>query len=1652
MDVHRLLLVVVLVGAIGPLAAADPARGPLDEAQARHLIERAAHQVGLERVALGTGPTAARMTSEKSTRDVGRLLAEIAALELALEQARARLDPGTRDQLRRARWALEAEPFHVPMDKSLAKSLTALSGTVRRASDNAALQGVGIQAIEFTWGSSPSGPGITAVATTNASGEYALTLPPGRYLIRANPSTVPGTVTPAAIGGYRRQVYNGIPCEDFRECQPQTGTVVTLNAGSPVSGIDFSLATGGGVSGTVTLAGPGTPVAGVGIQVLNERDGISASGQTDASGAYSIVGLPPGNYRVFASFGVPADRMFEVYDNRPCGAEDCRWLPADTVAVAANAVTAGIALTLDGNPAFVEGIVRDDLGDPIPFASVALVSDDRYTSVGGRSDATGAFRLGPLRAGTYRLVANGRTDDGAPPPALPVSRPSHVPARWPAVPCPQGCLPDSGLPIAVAAGTTVVLPQPLVMARGARVLGQIRSAVDLTPIPDINVYVGGDRGGGIVRTDATGHYEVGGLAPGSYAVYATAAGTGRNFITTYNGGFQCGLSFCGLAGTPVTLAASGPGSSATVNIDLAPGGRITGTIRDVASGAPITRSRARLELFDPTTGQLVQTASQTLCDPPIATTPATCRYEAAGLLPGSYKGVFATTSTSGWIDTAFGGGPCPRGSCDLGPLPPLFATAGGLLAGIDGTLPRGRLIRGRIHETGGSPVDCRPADPEPGLGVCGGLGFNNTLDNYAAFAEADRAGFYASRTGFTPGTTVYASTFLLRNNWTFGWGYVDQAYNGLACPFGSCGITTGTGITVGGAADVTGIDFNLARGGRITGTVTASAGGAPIGGVEIRVTATNGRLAGSTRSTTDGRYRVSGLAPGSYYVSTSNNQGFRNEVWNNLPCEPFCNPLDGTPVVVAGTATVAGIDFALDAAASISGTVRLGTTPQANVPVELYGAVGNLVRTTTTNASGAYAFAGLAAGRFFVRTRDTSGRADALWNGLPCLGSACNVRNGTPIDLAAGASQPGVDLVLTSPATISGTVTRLPGSTPMSGVTIQLLAATGAVALSTTTNASGNYSFTGLPAGTYRMVTRNTPGLIDVAWPSTPCPSACNGLNGSTITLTAGGSATGRNFTLDPGGSISGSVRQASPVAPIPGVTVQVYNSGGLPVAQVLSNASGNYEVGALPSGNFVVRTQQSLGFADQLFNNLPCTGYCDLLSGTPVPVTSGSGTGLVDFSLTGGLSISGRVRDAATSAGIALARVTAFDVGGFVAGTAQADASGNYTIAGLRPGAYRLRTANLSGYVNQIWNGVACTPTPCLIGTGTPVTLSSGNVTGIDFNLTRGGTISGTATDTFNNPLPTGTAFLYGANGIEITSAPVANGIWEFSGLANGTYFVLIRNSSGLIDQLWNNIPCPAGACNIAATGTPIVLTGADAPAGLAKSGPANINLQLPPGQTISGTVTDATTSQPIPDVTVHFFNAAGVEVGQATTNALGQYVSEGGLAAGSYRAATTNGVTRGAGDGYVNRLYDDQNCLLACNFAGGTPISVSSAPTTGIDFALSKAGPGMTGTVRDVLGNPLALITIRVFDASGTLAGVAQTNSVGVFRLDGLPAGNYFARTVNDFGYEDRLYGGAICGAGCNPLAGTPIVVPATTQVQNIDFTLGFPDPVFANGFEAP
>ena len=74
-----------------------------------------------------------------------------------------------------------------------------------------------------------------------------------------------------------------------------SGTGVSVTMGATTSGINFGLAVGGRISGTVTDAGTGAPLANVQLAVYNASGSSVAYGDTNASGVYTTsAGLPAG--------------------------------------------------------------------------------------------------------------------------------------------------------------------------------------------------------------------------------------------------------------------------------------------------------------------------------------------------------------------------------------------------------------------------------------------------------------------------------------------------------------------------------------------------------------------------------------------------------------------------------------------------------------------------------------------------------------------------------------------------------------------------------------------------------------------------------------------------------------------------------------------------------------------------------------------------------------------------------------------------------------------------------------------------------------------------------------------------------------------------------------------------------------------------------------------------------------------------------------------------------------------------------------------------------------------------------------------------------------------------------------------------------------
>lgn len=1574
------------------------------------------------------------VTTQAAWRERQALLDRAAVLRTEIELGQSIVNPILLASLERQIDALES----LPVDAALMRAKTAkangtVTGTVFDAATGLPVTTPGaslrVQAVEF---SNQTPPGGTNNVLIDSSGNYTLSLPPGRYHLRTTSNNL----------GYINQAYGFGNCVDSLYCPRYVGTIVTVPDGGSVTGINFSMPLGGRITGTLTRSDTAAPVSGTVVQVAGESGTAFSSGTTDASGNYSIGGLAPGRYRVFVTpTGALSNFLSEVYNNVPCNVSDCLSVQGVSwVTITGTETVSGINLSVDAASNSISGTLTTAetgaliVGDGSFTRYVTVRSEDQETSITVEPDASGVYTVTSLRPGNYIVSA-------------------YAPDRTPQVVTGTGpvttadCLADQCDFLAVGARISVGLSTNvtgvnLALPIAARISGTIRAAVGATPIAGALVTAYGPTNGS-ATTDASGNYTISGLPPGVY--YLSADATAQNYVVTWLGGTICRGFHCAAGvGAPVTVAANSTVSGQDINLTV--GGTLSGLITDQQSGAPAPRF-TRIELFDTSNRLVAQQFGSGLSG-----------YSVPGLSPGAYKAVFASSSAVGWIDTAFGGLPCPRGGCDQSLLPSVFVTAGATTSGINVTLPRGPRVFGRV-------TDQATGNAVPVLAWGGtfsnSVALNNNLSNYAGFANIDRAGNFMSRTGFSPGAYFF-STFLLRNNSPIGGGYIDEAYDNLPCPYGSCGLTSGTAINVA-STDITGINVALSQGGGIAGRVTDAATALPLSGVVIRAYDGAGRVVAVTSTTAQGNYRITGLPAGNYYATTDNSLGYQDELFNGFSCEPFCNPTTGSVINVAGTTITTGRDFALDRSVTVSGVVSDGG-PVANVPVEIYGQIGNFLRSTVSNASGQFTFQELAPGRFFVRTRNTTGRVDDLFydslmpdNVSPskpnCVGLACQVRLGTPIILSAGGSFTSANLNLTAPAVISGTVSNLGTSAPMSGVSLQLLDARGAIVANVTTPASGLFSFPGLAAGSYYLVSRGTPGFVDLAYPTVPCPQSCNALNGTPITVLAGAISSGNNLSLSSGGAISGTVRNSLNNLPISGTAVQVYNASNVPVAQIATNASGNYELNNLANGPYYVRTQNSLGFINEVFQNRACGGYCDMLAGDAVTITGGMPVGLVDFSLDAGGSISGRLSNAVGGAGIALAEVQALDINGLIASRAQTNASGNYTLGGLQPGTYKVRTTNTAGFVNQIYRiptPLTCSPAPCSLSAGTGISVA-GAVTGVDLALSPGGTISGTAADLFNNPLPTGTAVLLDSNGIELSTVAIASGLFEFNGLAAGSYYVLIKNNSGLVDVLYPNVPCPAGACNITSVGTPIVLPAARSLHSVLAT--ASIDLRLPEGREISGKVTRG--AQPMPGVTVYLYNSAGSVVATGVSDALGDYVTAGGLPAGAgqtYFAATTSPSQRGVSTGEINEAWNNVPCMQNCGVTTvGTaiPLPAGVAPLSGINFDLALGG-AISGRVQSSLGADLSLVRVELYDAAGKLVGTADSNSLGNYTINGLVAGTYYARTVNVLGLIDSLFGGNSCQSGCNVLSGAPISVSGTNTTASIDFVLAQQTQLFRDGFE--
>ncbi len=611
---------------------------------------------------------------------------------------------------------------------------------------------------------------------------------------------------------------------------------------------------------------------------------------------------------------------------------------------------------------------------------------------------------------------------------------------------------------------------------------------------------------------------------------------------------------------------------------------------------------------------------------------------------------------------------------------------------------------------------------------------------------------------------------------------------------------------------------------------------------------------------------------------------------------------------------------------------------------------------------------------------------------------------------------------------VTGVVTDAGNSAPLTTAVVDLYDSAGNYFNSYGTDGTGHYTAE-VEAGTWYVVA-SASGYGTKLYNNINCTSGCTVTSGTPVSVAASGTTPNINFSLASNvATLSGNVVGPG-AAPLSTIFVFIYDSAGNALAATLTDGAGNWTAQVSPGGTLFARTFNFIypGLTDQVYNGIDCSG-CNVTSGTAINAPNGTSVANINFSLHTGATISGTVTDGATAAPLTSAFVSVYTATGALVTTLNTDSSGAYsTFTGLAAGTYFAK-ANAAGYDGELYDNIPC-PTTCSVTSGTGIAVTAGQTrTGVDFSLASAqARITGRVLSSTNAILGGVLVQAFNASGNAVAGSlsTFDDGSYELVLPSPGSYYVKTQNSvqPGYIDQLYNGIDCTA----CAVTGGTAVNVAAGVTA-------ENIDFHLSSnGGSISGSVFDAVTTQPLVNAVVHIYGTSGNEATSGVTNSAGAFNTFSGLAAGTYYATASL-------FGYDTQLYDNIDCATGCNPTTGTAITVQvSQNTGGIVFNLTSSFARIAGKVTDASNNnPLSGVDVLIYDGAGDLAGSATTDASGNYIVSLAAGGTYYAVTSATAypQFVNQLYDHLPCN-GCDPTTGTAITATIGAVTDSIDFGL--------------
>lgn len=545
-----------------------------------------------------------------------------------------------------ARWARFLIPLVSFSAITLAPEVAAaqtgtISGTVTAAATGTPLSGGQV------WYCTTS-TGCVAGVSTNASGNYTLTVPPGTYYLLTD-----GFQTQ----GYSNEIFDNIRCPgqcDFAFQSANPGAPVVVSSGGAVPGQNFALDAGGSIGGQVTDAASGAPVSSASVTIrtrVGNTTALAGTATTSAAGGYSVMGLPTGVYYASVAGG-SAGYTSEIFDNILCPGNCSASVTVNSgtgIPVTAGNTTGPVNFGLNIVGRITGTVVNAQTAAPLQGVAVRA-----YTRIGlnvtliasGITNAAGAYTIA-LPTGTYHLLTSTNL---------------AINEIYNNVQCIGACATADvvvlGEPIPVALGGTAA-SKDFQLEPGGAVSGTVTDAVNAAALSNATVQVYGEVGGAAVlvssaTTNASGVYTAGGIPTGTY--FALVSPANAAYVAEILGGAHCPQFTCGspeiLAGSPIAVAAGASTMGQNVFLDLA--GAISGTVTNAATAVPIPNTT----VFAFTGGASPRFVGST-------STNAAGVYAIAGLPAGTY---FLGTSNGLYVNEAYDNVPCPA--------PATFCTTG----------------------------------------------------------------------------------------------------------------------------------------------------------------------------------------------------------------------------------------------------------------------------------------------------------------------------------------------------------------------------------------------------------------------------------------------------------------------------------------------------------------------------------------------------------------------------------------------------------------------------------------------------------------------------------------------------------------------------------------------------------------------------------------------------------------------------------------------------------------------------------------------------------------------------------------------------------------------------------------------------------------